>query len=293
MLMAKTATYLKKYPSDKFVNSLNDTLLVNSGKLHTLKRDENIGKLSSEERKISFAEIQSAVLYVVSELPDEVFGEKVPTSARHGNAYKWAAIVIAIAVAGYFIVKSISTDSNEHPVTDSLLTETEKLADTTKTDTSKNRSLVVEEKTETEKPLTPAKLAIEVWTDKGKQPTYTKGDTATIYFSVTQPCYVRLIYQMADSSAVLLESNHRVTKNQINKTLRTPTQFGVGEPFGNELLSAYAQSEPFTKLKTERYGKYDIITSKNLTQAYKETQRGLYKLDAFVKTEIKFVTKEK
>ena len=135
------------------------------------------------------------------------------------------------------------------------------------------------------------KLSIELWTDKGKKPVYKDGDEISIYFRVTKPCYVRLIYRMADGSAILLENNYIVSEKDINKKLSTPTQFIVGEPFGYELLTAFAQCEPFAKLKI-KYDKNNIIATDNVELAYKESQEGKYKLNDFAKAELKFVTKE-
>ena len=301
ILMAQVSNYLTNNANDKFVSGLNDTLLINSGKLHGLKRDDNIGKISTEDKKVSRAEIQSAILYIIDELPDSTFQKNLPTSTGLGNVNRKQAVlvvvIVAVAIVGYLAIKSILPDNNTVADTDTAKVENrdtrmiEDNTDIVDNDTA-SRSIEIEPEQDKTPPPT-AKLTIEVWTGRGKKPVLTEGDTANIYFRVTKPCYVRLIYKMADGSAVLLADNYKVTETKINKKLSAPTAFGVGAPFGNELLSAYAQSEPFDKVITKKYGKYDIIAKSDLNRAIETTQRGLYKLDVFVKTNIKFVTKPK
>ena len=301
ILMVQVSNYLTNNENDKFVSGLNDTLLINSGKLHGLKRDDNIGKISTEDKKVSRAEIQSAILYIIDELPDSTFQKNLPTSTGLGNVNRKQAVlvvvIVAVAIVGYLVIKSILPDNNTVADTDTAKVENrdtgiiEDNTDIVDNDTA-SRSIEIEPEQDKTPPPT-AKLTIEVWTGRGKKPVLTEGDTANIYFRVTKPCYVRLIYKMADGSAVLLADNYKVTETKINKKLSAPTAFGVGAPFGNELLSAYAQSEPFDKVITKKYGKYDIIAKSDLNRAIETTQRGLYKLDVFVKTNIKFVTKPK
>jgi len=287
ILLKQINLYLEKNKNDKFVSKINDALLINSSKLNGLKRAESMGLLSAEEKKITQAEVTNAVLYIIDELPDAAVIKGA--TLRKGSTLWVAAIIVASLIGVYFVVKFV-TDKD-------VPTEVAVNTDTTGTKptvvpTDTTRGIINSDTLETAAPPTD-KLTIDVWTDKGKKPVLTEGEIVKIYFRVNQPCYIRLIYKMADGSAVLLANNYEVKASKVNTQLSAPTVFGVGAPFGNELLFAYAQSEPFDKLKTQKQGKYDIILQPDFDKAKKTTERGLYKLDVFVKTEMKFVTKEK
>ena len=72
-LLDLTNNYLSAKRNDKFVGKISDALLINSGKLKGLIHDENLGILSSEEKNITKAEVNKAILYVIDQLPDTVF----------------------------------------------------------------------------------------------------------------------------------------------------------------------------------------------------------------------------
>jgi uncharacterized protein (TIGR02145 family) len=73
ILLKQTNFYLSENKDDKMVAKISEALLINSGKLNGLIHDQNLGILSFEEAKITKAEVQKAILYVIDQLPDTVF----------------------------------------------------------------------------------------------------------------------------------------------------------------------------------------------------------------------------
>jgi hypothetical protein len=73
VLQQQMSEYLSTNSEDDFVMKLTDTLVINKGKLNGLIHDKNIGILNNEEVRIIKAEVQSAVLYIISRLPKKVF----------------------------------------------------------------------------------------------------------------------------------------------------------------------------------------------------------------------------
>jgi len=141
-------------------------------------------------------------------------------------------------------------------------------------------------------PVIPAKLSISLTTNKGTKPVFNENDEVKIFYSVSKPAYVRIIYQMADGSAVLLADNIKVDAQNINKKIKTPYDFVCAEPFGTENMVAYAQSEPFEPLQTEEKYGYEFITQ-TIYSAYEQSEKGLRKKIEFAKNEIKVTTKTK
>jgi len=73
VLLKHTNLYLSENADDMPVSKISEALLINSGKLKGLIHDQNLGILSTEEAKITKAEVQKAILYVVDQLPEGVF----------------------------------------------------------------------------------------------------------------------------------------------------------------------------------------------------------------------------
>jgi len=135
-------------------------------------------------------------------------------------------------------------------------------------------------------------LSIKVWTNNGSSPTFTEDDNVKIFFEVNRACYVRLIYEMADGTAVLLADNLKVEAKDINKQLSPEYDFTCAEPFGNEILYAYVQLEKFTPLETQVQSGYEFIVQP-LKDAYALSEKGLRKNIQFTKKTIKVKTQSK
>lgn len=77
ILLELSNNYLSTNPKDKkFVARISDALLINSGKLNGLIHDANLGILSPEEKSITRAEVNKAILYVIEQLPDTIYQPK-------------------------------------------------------------------------------------------------------------------------------------------------------------------------------------------------------------------------
>ena len=136
------------------------------------------------------------------------------------------------------------------------------------------------------------KLALNVTTNKGSKPIFRADDKVRIKYKLNKSAYVRIIYLMADSSAVLLADNLYVEADMLNKYIQTPYNFVCAEPFGTEKLVAYAQAIPFEKLNTKiQYG-YEFITQ-SIYSAYETSEKGLKKEIEFTKIELTVITKSK
>ncbi|MEA3452082.1 MAG: hypothetical protein U9Q83_09305 [Bacteroidota bacterium] len=160
-------------------------------------------------------------------------------------------------------------------------------------DTSKSDVILIDTVTEPTNniPIAPPiqTLSLKITTSKGTSPVFVEDEKVQIFFTVNKACYVRIIYKMADGSAVLLADNLQVKSSDINKQLSPPYSFTCAEPFGDELLNVYAQQQPFEALQTElKYG-YEFITQP-LTDAFAISEKGLKKNIEFVKKSINVKT---
>ncbi|NQV03363.1 MAG: DUF4384 domain-containing protein, partial [Bacteroidia bacterium] len=103
-------------------------------------------------------------------------------------------------------------------------------------------------------------LDVELWTNKGSDdPLFREGDTMQVFMQVNKPCYVRLIYYLANGQKNLLVDNFEIPAENVNIPIRYPYPFICDAPFGSETLQAMAQTEPFQLLKTEKKDGYLVI----------------------------------
>jgi len=137
-----------------------------------------------------------------------------------------------------------------------------------------------------------AALDLKVWTNKGDKPTVYQDETVIVYLQSTKTCYVRIIYEMADGTAALLVDNMQIPESKINKQIKVETEFICAEPFGNEFLNAYAQTEEFEKIETLNVSGYKII-NQPLSDAYQLTEKGLKKKVEFIHKKMDMITKAK
>ncbi|GAA4450162.1 hypothetical protein GCM10023189_10430 [Nibrella saemangeumensis] len=101
----------------------------------------------------------------------------------------------------------------------------------------------------------PKRLQFDLSTNRGAaNPLYLADDTMKVFMRASQPCYVRLIYQDAESNLLLLRNEDIVIQpNQTGQWIELPENYiCYGPPFGPEFLIGYASSVPFEKLNTER-----------------------------------------
>ncbi|RPI06357.1 MAG: DUF4384 domain-containing protein [Ignavibacteriae bacterium] len=104
-------------------------------------------------------------------------------------------------------------------------------------------------------------LSVEVWTNHGTENIlYTNGERMEVFVRVNMPCYVRLIYHLADRKRSLLLDNYFMDAGKSNLAYKIPHEFECSAPFGAEVLQAIARTEKFDPLETQEVDGYQILT---------------------------------
>ena len=115
---------------------------------------------------------------------------------------------------------------------------------------------------------------LEVWTDRGQDALlYGQGELMEIYLRSNRPCYVRLIYILADGQKTLLLDNLPINAESVNRSLSVnelkDLDFECAAPFGAEMLVAVGRTDQFDPLKTvEKDGYYFLPVSQPEEVAY-------------------------
>ena len=115
---------------------------------------------------------------------------------------------------------------------------------------------------------------LEVWTDRGQDALlYGQGELMKIYLRSNRPCYVRLIYILADGQKTLLLDNLPINAESVNRSLSVnelkDLDFECAAPFGAEMLVAVGRTDQFDPLKTvEKDGYYFLSVSQPEEVAY-------------------------
>ncbi|WP_247236591.1 DUF4384 domain-containing protein [Telluribacter sp. SYSU D00476] len=102
-------------------------------------------------------------------------------------------------------------------------------------------------------PVAKTSLIIKVNTDRGRTGVeYWEGQQMRIEVIANRPCYLRLLYRLADGTHTLLENSFEIKPGQENKPVRIAPQatFICSAPFGTEYLLAYASEVPFCPIPT-------------------------------------------
>jgi hypothetical protein len=103
-------------------------------------------------------------------------------------------------------------------------------------------------------------LNLEFWTNKGDNNlVFTEGEKMKIFVRSNKECYLRIIYHLADGSAVLLLDNYYVSSDKVNMIYELPYKFECSSPFGVEILQVNGQTQKFSALQIINQGGYDII----------------------------------
>jgi len=85
-------------------------------------------------------------------------------------------------------------------------------------------------------------------------------DTMLLAVKANKPCYVRLVYRMADGQLALLRNrDFKINEYELNKWVDISDIFECAAPFGAEFLIAYASTDMFEGLKTHEKDGYIII----------------------------------
>ena len=103
-------------------------------------------------------------------------------------------------------------------------------------------------------------LQVEVWTDRGSENLYLEADEkVTLAVRVNQPCYVQLVYHLANGMRALLYDNYYIDQSKVNRAVVLPDTFYVAEPFGVEVIQALASNETFPPVPTQDWEGYPVL----------------------------------
>ena len=114
-------------------------------------------------------------------------------------------------------------------------------------------------------------LELEIWTDRGKDALlYSQGETMEFYLRTNQPCYVQLLYSLADGRKTVLVDNLKINLESVNQSLSVNDLLGLdfvcSSPFGTERMIALSRNRPFDKLETFEENGYLFIVNGKLNQ---------------------------
>ena len=143
-------------------------------------------------------------------------------------------------------------------------------------------------------------LKLEVWTDRGKNALlYSQGELMKVYLRTNRPCYVRLLYILANGQKTLLVDNLQVNLESINRPLLVndllEIDFECTSPFGAEMIIGVARNYPFDTIETtERDGYIFIDTDNpkhlaNITRGTKGFKRRKRNDESIQQTETKLI----
>ncbi len=100
------------------------------------------------------------------------------------------------------------------------------------------------------------RLKIVVWTDKGDGGVYKEKDKLLVYVKTNKDCYIRLVYHDAGGNNIQILPNSRSEKQF--KILADSVytiggedsrfSFEISQPFGTEIIKAFASLNPFPEL---------------------------------------------
>lgn len=108
--------------------------------------------------------------------------------------------------------------------------------------------------------LVGGRLQVEVWTDRGSENLYLEeNEKVTLTVRVNQPCYVQLVYHLANGMRALLYDNYYIDQSKVNRAVVLPDTFYVAEPFGVEVIQALASNEPFPAVRTREWEGYPVL----------------------------------
>ena len=143
-------------------------------------------------------------------------------------------------------------------------------------------------------------LKLEVWTDRGKNALlYSQGELMKVYLRTNRPCYVRLLYILANGQKTLLVDNLQINLESINRPLLVndllEIDFECTSPFGAEMIIGVARNYPFDTIETtERDGYIFIDTDNpkhlaNITRGTKGFKRRKRNDESIQQTETKLI----
>lgn len=260
-----------------------------------------MGTQNHETMGVEQRQINQALLGLLSAIEEDQNGSSPMPPPQQNKWKRYAAIAAAViaVLAGIAEFTGIS-------LSDLLKKEP---PPTTTTDTTKEEEnpadqvpAIVEKTTiqPTDPPArstptptaSPDQLLIETKTNKGRGPAmFTSGETMRAYYQVNRPCLLRVIYQLADGRLILFENDREITQAQVGQFIELGDGYEAAEPFGQEHLYFFVQSEPFPKLTTELSVDGYLEIKDGLDQSLRKT-RGMKKKNYFAEAALEIETKQ-
>ena len=206
---------------------------------------------------------------------------------------KWGALLLILGIAAWGIA-SFWPEPEESVSTPTPIVEQPK--EDTPLDTPQQTPPKEEPKAPTRTadpsslPPPSAPLQLDGKTNKGiNNLVFQPEETMRVYYKVTRPCYLRVIYRLADGQMILLEDDRQVTAAEAGQYLELGDGYEAAPPFGKESLYLFAQQRPFPPLETRLENGYRIITQ-GLDETLRRS-RGMKKKTAYDEFQIELTTK--
>lgn len=110
----------------------------------------------------------------------------------------------------------------------------------------------------------PGTLSLEVWTSNGdKYLIFKENEKTELLFRVNKPCYLQVIYHLANSYRLLLDNNHYIDVSKVNRVYTYPRKFYFVTPLGIERLQVFASTEEFDDVRITS-ATFDSVTYDNV-----------------------------
>lgn len=284
---------------------LNSKVLSSAAQYKELKDKNQFNIISEADYQLGVSKVRHTLLEVINAIADGNTATPVPPIKKTAQ-WKWLAaipVVIGVIAGIVQIVKYFEPDSKK-------ATKPPIGIDTTIVEPNKKDTLVIIKEPTTAEPTTtinpkdpnqnppspPSKpadttLTIQLFSDKDDKPVRFKaGETMRFFVQVSQPCYVRCIYELATGELVLFENDLKIENSQLHQKVQIGAGVEVAAPFGAENLYVFAQSQPFPKLSLQQENGYDLIIE-GLPKALEKT-RGFKKKIAFAEAKLAVETVE-
>ncbi len=98
----------------------------------------------------------------------------------------------------------------------------------------------------------PGSLSLDVWTSKGnKNLLFKENEETEIFVRTNKPCYLQMIYHMANGVRLLLYNNLYIDISKVNQVYTMPDNFYFAPPLGIERLQIFSSTENFGNVRTK------------------------------------------
>ena len=96
-------------------------------------------------------------------------------------------------------------------------------------------------------------LNFQFWTNHGDENlSLVEGDTVNFFLRVNEPCYINVIYHLANGLRTPIYENYYIGMDQLNQTIKLPYKAICTPPFGIERIQVFASTQKFPPLKLKQ-----------------------------------------